>query len=131
MQHITSLTAKRSVTLLTTVVCIISLLSQVLRLRFNQFHQVFVNLFFEHNNPHLDAGPSNLICAAFADVHTAAEKTNFGGQQLAALPAGKTFIQNSSGFSLTSLVDPVTPEGYELIFGPINAATNAQGVSSS
>ncbi|KAF8178700.1 hypothetical protein BJ912DRAFT_649320 [Pholiota molesta] len=88
---------------------------------------VFVNLFFEHNNPHLDAGPSNLICAAFADVHTAAEKTNFGGQQLAALPAGKTFIQNSSGFSLTSLVDPVTPEGYELIFGPINAATNAQG----
>ncbi|KAF8186319.1 hypothetical protein BJ912DRAFT_1022842 [Pholiota molesta] len=49
----------------------------------------FVNLFYEHSNPHLDAGPSNLICAAYAD--------------------------DSSGFSLTSLVDPATLEGYDLI----------------
>ncbi len=56
-----------------------------------------MNLFYELNNPHLDAASSNLICAAYADVHDASEKTNFGGQQLAPLPAGKTFIQDSSG----------------------------------
>ncbi|KAF8186315.1 hypothetical protein BJ912DRAFT_927225 [Pholiota molesta] len=49
----------------------------------------FVDLFYECNNPHFDAGPSNLICTAYAD--------------------------DSSGFSLTSLVDPATLEGYELI----------------
>lgn len=87
-----------------------------------------MNLFFELNNPHLDAAPSNLICAAYADVHTAAEKTNFGGQQLAALPAGKTFIQDSSGFAAVTLVDPPTPEGYQFVFGPISAANNAPGV---
>ncbi len=78
--------------------------------------------------PTLDAASSNLICAAYADVHDASEKTNFGGQQLAPLPAGKTFIQDSSGFAAVSLVDPPTPEGYEFIFGPIAAANNAPGV---
>jgi len=88
---------------------------------------VFVNLYYEFNNPGLDAGSSNLKCAAYADTHTAAEKTNRGGQQLAPLPAGLTFIQQSSGFSSKTLVDPTTPEGYELVFGPTNGANNAPG----
>lgn len=57
------------------------------------------------------------------------EKTNFGGQQLAPPPAGLTFIQQSSGYSSATLVDPTTPEGYELVFGPTNGANNAPGVS--
>lgn len=65
----------------------------------------------------------------YSDVHTAAEKLNFGGQQLAPPPAGLTFIQDSSGFSAKTLVDPETPEGYELVFGPTNGANNAPGVS--
>lgn len=89
---------------------------------------VFANLFYEHNNPGLDASNSNLKCSIYSDTHTAVEKTNFGGQQLAPQPAGLTFIQQSSGFSSATLVDPETPEGYELVFGPINGANNAPGV---
>jgi hypothetical protein len=46
-------------------------------------HPVFVNVFYEFNNYLLDfvfSEKSNLKCAAYGDVHTAAEKTNFGGQ---------------------------------------------------
>ncbi|PPQ82096.1 hypothetical protein CVT25_014342 [Psilocybe cyanescens] len=89
---------------------------------------VFANLYYEHNNDGLDFHQtSNLKCAVYADTHTAAEKTNFGGQQLEALPAGLTFIQDSSGFSSKTLVDPATPDGYELVFGPTNGANNAPG----
>ncbi|KAF8896757.1 hypothetical protein CPB84DRAFT_1848117 [Gymnopilus junonius] len=88
---------------------------------------VFANLFYEHNNPGLDTEFSNLKCALYADVHSAAEKLNFGGQQLAPLPAGLTFIQDSSGWSSKTLVDPPTPDGYELVFGPTNGANNAPG----
>jgi hypothetical protein len=45
---------------------------------------VFVNLYYEFNNQLLDfvfSEKSNLKCAAYGDVHTAAEKLNFGGQQ--------------------------------------------------
>jgi hypothetical protein len=46
-------------------------------------HAVFVNVFYEFNNYLLDfvfSEKSNLKCAAYGDIHTAAEKTNFGGQ---------------------------------------------------
>ncbi|TFK66970.1 hypothetical protein BDN72DRAFT_125476 [Pluteus cervinus] len=86
---------------------------------------VFVNLFYEFNN---DLPVSNLKCAAYADVHSASEKTNLGGQQLLPPPAGLTYIQESSGFAALSLVDPATPAGYELVFGsPTDGANNAPG----
>jgi len=88
---------------------------------------VFANLFYELNNPGLESEFSNLKCALYADVHSAAEKLNFGGQQLAPPPAGLTFIQDSSGWSSKTLVDPATPDGYELVFGPLNGANNAPG----
>jgi hypothetical protein len=62
-------------------------------------------------------------------VHSAAEKTNFGGQQLEPLPAGLTYIQQSSGYSAKNLVEPAVPDGYECVFGPIDGANNAPGVS--
>ncbi|KIM37622.1 hypothetical protein M413DRAFT_20272 [Hebeloma cylindrosporum] len=89
---------------------------------------VFANLYYEFNNDALDhRETSNLKCAVYADVHTAAEKTNLGGQQLEAPPAGLTYIQQSSGYSSKTLVDPADPEGYELVFGPTNGANNAPG----
>ena len=91
---------------------------------------VFANLYYEFNNDALDHHEtSNLKCAVYADVHTAAEKTNLGGQQLEAPPAGLTYIQQSSGYAAKTLVDPAVPEGYELVFGPTNGANNAPGVS--
>ncbi|KAF7334724.1 hypothetical protein MVEN_02303100 [Mycena venus] len=103
---------------------------------------VFVNLYYEFNNYLLDfvfSEESNLKCAAYADIHTAAEKTNFGGQ--ASYPqAGSymfssvgndtvplTFITQSSGWGLQSLIDPADPDGYELVFGPTGGANNAPG----
>jgi hypothetical protein len=44
---------------------------------------VFVNVYYEFNNYLLDfvfGEHSNLKCAAYGDIHAAAEKTNFGGQ---------------------------------------------------
>src|SRR6266446_6687155 len=76
---------------------------------------VFANLFYEFNNPGLDQGSSNLKCAVYADIHSAAEKTNLGGQQLAPPPAGLTYIQQSSGYAAKTLVDPTNPDGYELV----------------
>jgi len=63
---------------------------------------VFVNLFYEFNNMLLDFAfceQSNLKCAAYADVHTAAEKTNFGGQQSYPYPGPLTYIQQSTGYA--------------------------------
>jgi hypothetical protein len=113
------------------------------------FPLVFVNLYYgkslmypdhdhfltgyslsEFNNPGLDAGSSNLKCAAYSDTHTAAEKTNTGGQNLGYGDDHLTFIQQSTGWSKKTLVDPTTPDGYDLVFGPVDGANNAPGVSS-
>ncbi|TFK32624.1 hypothetical protein BDQ12DRAFT_771726, partial [Crucibulum laeve] len=91
---------------------------------------VFANLYYEFNNELLDfvfSEHSNLKCALYADTHTAAEKTNTGGQQSIPPPAGLTFIQQSSGYSAKTLVEPTTPDGYELVFGPTGGANNAPG----
>ncbi|KIJ33759.1 hypothetical protein M422DRAFT_182877 [Sphaerobolus stellatus SS14] len=89
---------------------------------------VFVNLYYKFNNELLDFvfnEQSNLKCAAYADIHTAAEKTNFGGQQSYPAPGPLTFIQQSSGFAAKALVEPTTPDGYSLVFGPTGGANNA------
>ncbi|KIK61867.1 hypothetical protein GYMLUDRAFT_72930 [Collybiopsis luxurians FD-317 M1] len=88
---------------------------------------VFANLYYEYNNPGLDALFSNLKCALYGDVHDASEKTNFGGQQLYPAPGGLDYIQQSSGWAAKSLVDPATPAGYDLVFGPTGGANNAPG----
>jgi len=92
---------------------------------------VFANLYYEFNNHLLDSNnqESNLKCALYADIHSAAEKTNLGGQQLLPPPAGLTYITNSTGWAAKSLTEPAVPEGYELVFGPVNGANNAPGVS--
>ncbi|KAG5642425.1 hypothetical protein DXG03_002799 [Asterophora parasitica] len=91
---------------------------------------VFANLFYEFNNNLLDnvfSEKSNLKCALFADIYTAADKTNRGGQQLTPPPAGLTYIQQSTGWAANALADPDTPDGYELVFGPVYGANNAPG----
>ena len=96
------------------------------------FIVVFANIYYEFSNELLDfvfSEKSNLKCALYADTHTAAEKTNFGGQQSEPVPAPLTFIQQSSGYSSKTLVSPSDPPGYELVFGPTNGANNAPGVS--
>jgi len=94
---------------------------------------VFANLFYEFNNPLLDfvfSEKSNLKCSLFADFHIASEKTNCGGQQQQPKPAGKTYMQKSSGYALADLPEPAVPDGYEKVFGPTNGANNAPGVSA-
>ncbi|KAJ7227727.1 hypothetical protein B0H12DRAFT_238906 [Mycena haematopus] len=95
---------------------------------------VFANLFYEYNNYLLDfvfSQKSNLKCAAYGDLHSAAEKTNFGGQasypQVGNETVPLTYITQSSGWGLDSLVDPTTPDGYQLVFGPTDGANNAPG----
>ncbi|KAF8805644.1 hypothetical protein BYT27DRAFT_7258024 [Phlegmacium glaucopus] len=91
---------------------------------------VFVNLYYEFNNELLDfvfSEHSNLKCVLYADIHTAAEKTNFGGQQSEPAPADLTYIQQSSGYAAKTLVEPAVPDGYEYVFGPTNGANNAPG----
>ncbi len=88
--------------------------------------KVFVNIFYEYNS---DATYNPQIkCAAYGDIHSAAEKTNFGGQQALPLPAGLTYIQQSAGYAADTLVDPPAPDGYEYVFGPEDSANNAPGV---
>ncbi|KAF8147366.1 hypothetical protein K438DRAFT_2090621 [Mycena galopus ATCC 62051] len=97
---------------------------------------VFVNLFYEFNNALLDfvfSQKSNLKCAAYGDIHNATEKSNFDGQaSYISLLVGNetvplTYITQSSGWGKDTLVDPATPDGYELIFGPTGGANNAPG----
>ncbi|KAJ3507365.1 hypothetical protein NMY22_g16954 [Coprinellus aureogranulatus] len=91
---------------------------------------VFANLYYEFNNEmldHYDREQSNLKCAIYGDVHTAVEKTNFGGQQSYKEGNSLTYIQQSSGWASKELVEPDAPEGYELVFGPLNGANNAPG----
>jgi hypothetical protein len=108
---------------------------------------VFVNLYYEYNNPLLDfvfSEKSNLKCVLYGtsprvctifdvlmylgDVHTADEKVNYGGQQLEPPPAATTYIRQSTGFTSLALMQPAVPDGYELVFGPLTAANNAPGV---
>jgi hypothetical protein len=92
-----------------------------------------VNLYYEFNNPLLDwvfSEKSNLKCALYGDVHTAAEKTNCGGQQQAPEGWDTTYIQKSTGWA-AKFEDPATPQGYELVFGPEDGANNAPGVRTS
>ncbi|KAJ7148547.1 hypothetical protein C8R43DRAFT_521131 [Mycena crocata] len=95
---------------------------------------VFVNLYYEFNNYLLDfvfSEKSNLKCAAYGDIHSADEKVNRGGQpsypQVGNETVPLTFITQSSGWAADSLIDPDTPEGYELVFGPTGGANNAPG----
>ncbi|KAJ7897717.1 hypothetical protein B0H14DRAFT_3589771 [Mycena olivaceomarginata] len=95
---------------------------------------VFVNLYYKFNNELLDhvfSEKSNLKCAAYGDLHKAAEKTNFGGQasysQVSNETVPLTYITQSSGWGLDDLVVPDTPDGYELVFGPTGGANNAPG----
>ena len=93
---------------------------------------VFANLYYEFNNEmldHYDREQSNLKCAIYGDVHTAAEKTNWGGQQSYREGNALTYMQQSGGWASKHLVEPEVPEGYELVFGPTNGANNAPGVS--
>ncbi|KAJ7444465.1 hypothetical protein FB451DRAFT_1434334 [Mycena latifolia] len=94
---------------------------------------VFVNLYYEFNNYLLDfvfSEKSNLKCAAYADIHSAAEKLNFGGQpsypQVGNETVPLTYITQSSGWA-ADFADPDTPEDYELVFGPTDGANNAPG----
>ncbi|KAF8635362.1 hypothetical protein AX17_003931 [Amanita inopinata Kibby_2008] len=90
---------------------------------------VFLNIYYEFNNELLDfefPEHSNLKCAVYSEVHTAEEKTNTGGQQSYPAPAPLTYIQQSAGYALL-VVDPPTPTGYKLVFGPTNGANNAPG----
>ncbi|KAJ7069448.1 hypothetical protein C8F01DRAFT_514267 [Mycena amicta] len=95
---------------------------------------VFVNVYYEFNNYLLDfvfSEKSNLKCAAYADIHNATEKTNFGGQpsypQVGDEPVPLTYITQSSGYAADSLIDPSNPDGYDLVFGPTGGANNAPG----
>ncbi|KAF7334515.1 hypothetical protein MVEN_02281000 [Mycena venus] len=95
---------------------------------------VFVNVYYEFNNYLLDfvfGEKSNLKCAAYGDIHTAAEKLNFGGQQsypqLGNETVPLTYITQSSGWGLSGIKEAVTPDGYDLVFGPTGGANNAPG----
>ncbi|KAK7039886.1 hypothetical protein R3P38DRAFT_2770017 [Favolaschia claudopus] len=94
---------------------------------------VFVNLYYEFNNFLLDfvfSEESNLKCVAYGDIHFAAEKTNVGGQasypQVGNDTVPLTFITQSSGWGLSSLIDPTDPDGYSLVFSG-GGANNAPG----
>ncbi|KAI8803374.1 hypothetical protein BJ742DRAFT_503250 [Cladochytrium replicatum] len=95
---------------------------------------VFANIFYEFNNYGLDvlnSEKSNLKCAIYGDVHTAVEKTNFGGQQSYPEPHDKTCITHSTGWQrkdLRTFKNPATPWGYALTFGPLTAANIAPGI---
>ncbi|KAF7334503.1 hypothetical protein MVEN_02279800 [Mycena venus] len=95
---------------------------------------VFVNVYYEFNNYLLDkvfGEHSNLKCAAYGDIHTEAEKLNFGGQQsypqLGNETVPLTYITQSSGWGLPGIKEAVTPDGYDLVFGPTGGANNAPG----
>ncbi|KAJ6580372.1 hypothetical protein DFH09DRAFT_1309708 [Mycena vulgaris] len=75
---------------------------------------VFVNLYYEFNNELLDfifSEKPNLKCAAYSDIHNAAEKSNFGEQSSYPQPVPPTYITQSSGWALNSYYDPDAPDG--------------------
>ncbi|KAJ7654438.1 hypothetical protein DFH06DRAFT_514629 [Mycena polygramma] len=75
----------------------------------------FVNMYTQLSND----GQQESRCVLFADLHTAAEKTNNGADGMS--------IQDSVGYAAVELMEPAVPKGYELVFGPISAANNAPG----
>lgn len=74
-----------------------------------------------------------LSCRCVGDIHTVVEKTNYGGQQLAPLPSGATYIQYSCGYATLTprLVPGPDVPGYETVFALISAANIAPGVCNS
>ncbi|TFK64474.1 hypothetical protein BDN72DRAFT_846577 [Pluteus cervinus] len=95
---------------------------------------VFVNLYYIFNANASAPGSPEIRCASYTDVHSSVDKTNFGGQQLLSPPAGKTYIQQSTGYtidSLAPLANPPLPEGYKLVFGPVPGANVAPGFLAS
>ncbi|KAF7308465.1 hypothetical protein HMN09_00695400 [Mycena chlorophos] len=87
---------------------------------------VFVNMYRQVNNPLYDfelPEQSNLKCVLYGKSFMLAEKTDWGTDSL--LPS--MHIEESSGYAVRSVADPETPEGYEFVFGPIKAATQAAG----
>ncbi|KAF8654312.1 hypothetical protein AX16_003539 [Volvariella volvacea WC 439] len=89
---------------------------------------VYVNLYYEYNNAILDQLGSNLKCAMFGDIHQAAAKIYWGGQQSYPAPAETTYIKHSSAYALQQgFLTPNRPYTYDLIFGPTNGANNAPG----
>ncbi|KAF9059096.1 hypothetical protein BDP27DRAFT_1431856 [Rhodocollybia butyracea] len=93
---------------------------------------IFVNLYYELWNPLLDfvfSQQSNLKCAAYGDVHNATEKVmlyvNDASERLTRRK--RQTLEQSTGWAAKSLVDPPTPPGYELVFGPTDGANNAPG----
>ncbi|KAF8063340.1 hypothetical protein FPV67DRAFT_1451811 [Lyophyllum atratum] len=71
---------------------------------------VFANLCYEYNEllDFVFSEKSNLKCVVYAEIHGPEAKTNRGGQQSEAPPAGLMYIQQSN-------------------FGPLDAANNASG----
>src|SRR5271155_3844735 len=76
---------------------------------------------------------SVIICTSYVhselQVYSLCKKTDFGGQQSEPLPAGSTYIQDSSGYAANTLVEPNEPAGYEFVFGPTNRANNTPGLT--
>lgn len=89
---------------------------------------MFADLYYEFNNYLPDfvfPQQSNLKCAVLADVYTAADKTNYGGQQFYPVPALLTYIQDSSKYAALFVDTPASPR-HELATG---GANDAPGVS--
>ncbi|CAO1633477.1 unnamed protein product [Sympodiomycopsis kandeliae] len=86
------------------------------------------NLYYEFDNPLLDwvfSEKSNLKCALYGEIPTTNQMTNKGGQQLKPKGYPLNHIEKSSVFATTDPLDNVaTPAGYELTYGPVNAANN-------
>lgn len=60
-------------------------------------------------------------------VHSASEKTNFGGQQLKPAPEPLTRIERSRGYAVKAASTQVVPSGYSLVAGPLNGAVRSDG----
>ncbi|TFK69468.1 hypothetical protein BDN72DRAFT_840320 [Pluteus cervinus] len=87
---------------------------------------IFANLYYEYNVQLFDSTgqPSHQKCGLYSQVHSAADKTNFGGQIIEP-KLGRTVIQDSSGWALQTPLTPDTPSGFELVFGPVTAQTSS------
>ncbi|KAJ3985589.1 hypothetical protein F5890DRAFT_1119932 [Lentinula detonsa] len=98
---------------------------------------VFVNLYYEHNNPSLDdvfPQRSLLKCVAYGDVHLPHAKLDFGDQSI---PSGAvnnqvtdTSIQQSTGWARKSYFNLSTPDGYDAL-PKLEGANDAPGYMTS
>ncbi|KAJ6591484.1 hypothetical protein DFH09DRAFT_1244599 [Mycena vulgaris] len=90
---------------------------------------VFVNIYYEFNNPYLDflfSEKSNLKCVAYGDPHNRGKNKLGRPAAHSSPPSGATYIQNSTGYATVAVPTPAVP-GYELVFGPSSAANSAPG----